>query len=177
MDNFKTALKKSSIAFEKHFRGPLLEILNGNFEVVEGVTKDEMAKTLDMLAGIDIWHIHKRQGVRGVASRIQYGKSWDTFTVRKTRESGAKTEYEKRIYAMKNEFLYPVLAFQGYISNDVPLSFALTKTKDIFWMIDNGYSRLKKTGKSQIGQAEFYVVDWQRMVDNKKRIEIRYLSC
>ena len=177
MDNFRTALKKSSIAFENHFRDPLLKILRGNFEVVEGVTEDEMARTLDMLAGIDVWHFDKRFGVRGVASRIQYGKSWDTFTVRKSRESGALTEYEKRTYAIKNEFLYPVLTFQGYISNDVPLSFALTKTKDIFWMIDNGYSRLKKTGKSQIGQAEFYVVDWQRMVDNKKRIEIRYLSC
>lgn len=174
MDDFKTALKKSSIAFKKHFRDPLLKILKGKFEVVEGVTKDEMAKTLDMLAGIDIWHFDEKFGVRGVASRIQHGKSWDTFTVRKTRESGAKTEYEKRTYAMDNEFLYPILTFQGYISNNAPLSFALTKTKDIFWMIENGFCYLKKTGKEQDGQAEFYVIDWKNMVKNKKRIEIRY---
>lgn len=175
MDDFKIALKKSSVAFEKHFRKPLLDILHGGFEVVEGVTKDEMAKTLDMLAGIDVWHIDNRFGVRGVASRIQYGKSWETFTMRKSRESGAKTEYEKRKFAMKNDFLYPVLTFQGYIDHgDIPLSFALTKTKDIFWMIENNHFRLQKTGNEQVGQAVFFVIPWKEMIKNNRQIETRY---
>lgn len=133
--------------------------------MVEGVTKYKMAKTLDQLAGIDLWYFNSL-GVRGIANRIQFGdKNWKTFTIRKNRESKAKTEYEKRSNAIKKEWLYPVLTIQGYFNEQTNkiLGFAIAKTKDVLWMIDNGHCTTRKTGKSQIGQAEFYVVKWEEM--------------
>ena len=173
MDNFKTSLKKSSFAFEKYFKKAVLEVFKGDFEVVEGVTSYKMAETLDQLAGIDLWYFNTTRGIRGVANRIQFQTHcWATFTVRKTRASGAKTEYEKRKYAIENDWLYPVLTLQGYIDGSKILGFAIAKTEDIIWMIDNGYSRIQKTGKSQIGQAEFYVVSWEDMKKQNKNIYI-----
>jgi len=161
LDNFKTALKKSSSNFNCFFKDAVLEVLGGEFEVVEGVTQYKMAKTLDMLAGIDLWHFNTKHGIRGVANRIQYGKCWETFTIRKSRDSGVKTEYEKRKFAIENEFLYPVLTLQGYLSYDnVLIAFAIAKTKDIIAMIDNGFCTVKKTGEEQKGQADFYIIQW-----------------
>ncbi len=171
MDNFATALKKSSINFENYFKEAVLVVLGGEFEVVEGVTKYQMAKTLDMLAGIDLWHFNTKHGIRGVANRIQDGKNWRTFTVRKNRDYGintkkksVKTEYEKRKSAIEGDFLYPILTLQGYLSyENKVLGFAIAKTKDIIAMIDSGYYKINRTGPLQDGQAEFYIVSWDDM--------------
>ena len=173
MDNFKTSLKKSSVAFEKYFKEAVLKVFKGDFEVVEGVTKYKMAQTLDQLAGIDLWYFNTNVGVRGVANRIQFqNKCWRTFTVRKSRASGAKTEYEKRKHAIEKDWLYPILTLQGYILADKPLCFAIAITEDIIWMIDNDYCKIKSTGKDQIGQAEFYIVKWADMQKLEKNIYI-----
>jgi len=173
LDNFKVSLKKSSLAFEKHFKKAVLEVFKGEIEIVEGITKDKMALTLDRLAGIDLWYFNTKMGVRGVANRIQFGgKCWATFTVRKSRASGAKTECEKRKYAMENGWLYPILTLQGYLDGDRVLGFAIAKTEDIMWMIDKGHSKVRKTGKAQVGQAEFYVVTWANMQEHNKNIYI-----
>ncbi len=175
MNDWQHQLKKSSLVFNQYFKNLILEIFNGDFEVVEGVTKYEMAKTLDQLAGIDLWYFNPKYGIRGVASRIQFGnKNWRTFTVRKNRESQVSTEYEKRSQAIKKEWLYPILTIQGYFNeqNNTVLGFAIAKTTDILWMIDNGYYYLRKTGIEQIGQAEFYVVKWDEMKGKNLNITI-----
>ncbi|MCK4328756.1 hypothetical protein KAX02_02830 [candidate division WOR-3 bacterium] len=56
--------------------------------------------------------------------------------------------------------------------NNKSLCFAIAKTEDIIWMIDNNYCKIQKTGKEQIGQAEFYVVKWDKMKELKKNIYI-----
>ncbi|NHZ84874.1 MAG: hypothetical protein GWP19_03225 [Planctomycetia bacterium] len=165
MDNFETQLKRSSITFDTYFKNAVLEIFKGEFEIVEGITESKMAQNLDQLAGIDLWFLNTNRGIRGVANRIQFQeKNWRTFTVRKSRESGVKTEYEKRKYAIEHDWLYPDITLQGYINkkNEV-LGFAIAKTKDIIYMIDNGLCHENKTGKDQIGQAEFYIIDWDKM--------------
>lgn len=176
LDDWEQQLKKSSMVFNEHFKDDILRIFHGDFEVVEGVTKYEMARTLDQLAGIDLWHFKPKQGIRGVANRIQFGpKNWRTFTIRKSRASGAKTEYEKRKYAIDNEWLYPILAIQGYFDEEknIAIGFAVAKTVDILWMIDNDRCYTNNTGKNQVGQAEFYVVNWDDMKREGKAIYIQ----
>lgn len=175
MLDFAKSLSRSSRQFREVLEKELQQILKGKFEVVEGITIDEMAKLLDTLSGIDVWHINNLRGIRGVALRIQTGdKNWHTFTVRNKRKSGAKTEYEKRKYAIQNGYLYPYLSIQAYISkNDKLLSFAIAKTEDIMSMIEQGFYKNKKTGKEQIGQAEFFVIDWYQMKEKGYKIVIR----
>jgi hypothetical protein len=156
------------------FIKPVLEMkLDGDLITVEGNTLDETAKMLDALAGIDLWYAN-REGMYGIASRIQRGKAWRTFTVRKSRESGAKTEYEKRKWAMDRGYLYPRVTFQAYIG-DADVCMAIAMTEDIFACIDRGLCLTRKTGDHQKGQAYFYVISWDDMKDNNYRIsELNY---
>jgi len=175
MLNFIGALSRSTQQFKGVLEAELQQILKGEFEVIEGVTVDHLAKLLDMLAGIDVWHIDKVNGIRGVALRIQTGdKDWHTFTIRATRDNGVKTEFEKRSYAIEHGFLYPYLTVQAYITKDNKLvSFAVAKTKDIIDMIKTGHATMRHTGQEQIGQASFYIIDWYDMKKCGYKIAIR----
>jgi len=168
-------LNKSTTLFDRVLKPRLKEVMGGHFKVVEGITINEHAKKLDRFAGIDLWHIDEEKGIiRGVASRIQFSDTnWGTFTVRKERDSGTKTEYEKRKYAIEEGALYPSHTLQAYISDDEEIvSFAIAKTEDIIEMIDIEHCDVKHTGNDQKGQASFYVVKWQDMRDNNYPIYI-----
>jgi len=90
----------------------------GEFRPVESVTADDFSKSLDMLAGIDAWQVITDIGIRGLASRIQWGpRAWRTFTIRERRPSGAKTELEKRTTSSADHgFIHPHLTVQAYIT-------------------------------------------------------------
>lgn len=156
-DNFTITFQKS-LDYQKIIKPLLEKVLKGELITVEGETLNETAKLLDTLAGIDLWFANKEKGMRGIASRIQYGKNWRTFTIRLERDSGAKTEYEKRKYAIDNDYLYPVITYQAYLCEDGKMAIAMTK--DIIDYIDKGLAYIRHTKDDQQGQASFYVVDW-----------------
>lgn len=110
---------------------------DGIYKPVE-IIQDDIAKDLDTLCGIDIWHVIDGVGCRGIASRIQFTeKNWGTFTVRKSRASGHITEYDKRILAIKTgQFIYPYFTCQAYIYNNRFIGGSLAKTIDIFTAIE-----------------------------------------
>lgn len=96
-------------------------VQDGRIEPVETTAIKNLQRDLDVLAGIDAWQMVDRQGVmRGIASRIQWGdKSWDTFTLRKDRPNGSRTEVEKRMaaYTKPDEgWLMPTLTVHAYIT-------------------------------------------------------------
>lgn len=104
------------------------------------------AAELDVLAGIDAWHVIENEaGLRGIASRIQWGdRDWSTFTVREHRPNGAATELEKRQKAViyrDRGLLYPYLTVHAYMT--LPrrqgrlLSASIVKTDDLYGHIFN----------------------------------------
>ena len=168
-------LRKSSKQFKDIIIPELIKIFSDSqYEIVEGVTIEEFAKMLDTLAGIDVWQIEKNRGIRGIASRIQPSDyNHKTFTVRKERESGASTEYEKRKFAIENDYLYPYFTLQAYLTKDGKLlDFACAKTTDVMDMIDKGLCYVNGTNEDKIGQATFFVVDWDEMIKNGYQIYI-----
>jgi hypothetical protein len=138
---------------------------NGKLLQMEGRPDTELARTLDMLAGIDGWHIHSH-GMRGIASRVQEtDKSWDTFTVRMARDSGAVTEFEKRRLAISESnrgWIYPALTVQAYAKtkNGPVFSCGIARTKDIIEFIERDLHEhpLKRTTN-----ACFAVCIWEKM--------------
>jgi hypothetical protein len=93
--------------------------LSGQVIPVEAVTADEMRRYLDMLAGIDLWLVEAKTGISGLASRIQWASSsYDSFTVRESRYTGAETELKKRLRAILSggRYLYPYWSCQAYIT-------------------------------------------------------------
>lgn len=101
-------------------------------------TDNNILQMFDKFSGVDAIQITKDNQIRGVAMRVQYGNAWNTFTIRYKRTSGAKTEYEKRVEALKNEKAYPHLTVQCYLSNDGNeiLSVGIIRTRDLYEQIE-----------------------------------------
>ena len=142
----------------------------GRILPVEG-DPNEICHILDLTCGTDYMQIYDDKDiVWGIASRIQTydpdrGRPFNTFTIRNKRESGQKTEYEKRRDAINRGGIYPYLTMQAYVnarSGEID-SLAITKTTDLMDFIIKKNPEVKHTGDEQIGQAEFFVVRWYEM--------------
>lgn len=166
--DFETALSKSAEDFDRLIRPIAARVLRGRFGIVEADATSELAHSLDVEAGIDMWFVRDGTGIRGVANRVQWSdRYWRTFTVRMSRESGASTEYEKRVHAMQHEWLYPVLTMQSYITEDRQrlLGFGVMRTRDLMKFVRDGVGYERQTGAAQIGQATFWVVPWDTVAE------------
>lgn len=135
----------------------------GELMQMEGRPDQELASQLDMKAGVDGWQLHA-EGMRGVASRVQVGSAWNTFTIRKSRTSGAATEFKKRATAITTgRWLYPIITIQAYLVTwEGPVrSIGVARTADIIAFINDGHAFTRHTTN-----AAFYVVPWSRMAEH-----------
>ena len=174
-DRVMTDMRKS-MEYVKVAQPILKKLLHGGeIMPVEG-DDNEVCKMLDMTCGTDYFHVYADRGlVWGVASRVQeYDPDKDfcnkgpfnTFTIRKERASGARTELDKRRYAIKKGGVYPFLTMQAYINIKTGKieSLAVVKTTDLMEYIDKGSAEERHTGKDQHGQAAFLFVPWDALI-------------
>jgi len=133
----------------------------GELMRMEGRPDTQLAKELDMRAGIDGWHLHS-DGMRGIASRVQIGHDWRTFTIRMSRESGVATEYEKRQRSLADGrgWICPAVTIQAYAATeDGPvLSVGIARTADVIAYIAAGLHTLNR-----VADAIFAVCPWGAM--------------
>lgn len=135
----------------------------GRILPVEG-SDDEVCKMLDVTCGTDYFQVYDKSGlVYGVASRVQYTKNYRSFTIRKARQSGVETEFEKRKRAVERGGIYPVLTMQMYTDGQKIHGLAIVKTVDLIAFVDRGCAVERKTGTDKVGQASFYVCYWDDM--------------
>jgi hypothetical protein len=179
MADFATDMGWSTTAFES-LVWPLCSpyVDGGDLLQMEGAGNGHLARELDMRAGIDGWQLHPR-GMRGIASRVQAGRTirdprtgstWDTFTIRRSRDSGAMTEYEKRLEAVTTgRWLYPHLTIHAYLeAKDGPVaSVGIARTEDIIGFIEDGHASTNRTTN-----ASFYVVPWCEMRSRGYKVKI-----
>jgi phage baseplate assembly protein gpV len=106
----------------------------GELIPVEGVTDDYMANLFDQKAGVDAWQVTDK-GIRGIASRVQNARAYASFTVRKTRTSGATTEWEKRVNILNDNcksWIWPSLTVQAYVIKERFQYAAIVDTADLY---------------------------------------------
>lgn len=148
---------------------PILEQVykNSRYICLETINQ-EFAKDFDVRAGIDAWQIIDDK-IRGIGSRIQHGVlgkkdstgniyPYDTFTIRIRRDSGAKTEYEKRKEVINNNegWIYPYFTLHAYTDeNDNLLQFALAETTDLIDIINNKKHKERRTNNATFGYIEW----------------------
>ena len=142
---------------------------------VEGVNND-VCKLLDLTCGIDYLKVTDKAGnVSGIANRIQWiDPPWppfNTFTIRKGRESGVETEFTKRKKAIDNGGLYPYLTMHTYVEAGTErlLSLAVAKTTDIIDYIIKHKPEERYSVDSK-GKAWFYFCPWADMIDKGYRV-------
>lgn len=163
--NWKDDLKKSHSAFMKIILPEIREYIEGGRIIsIEIIQDSYLANDLDRECGIDAWQKIEGKGCRGIASRVQFGEiDYKTFTIRKSRDSGTMTEYQKRKLAIETgKYIYPYWTCHGYIHNDKLLSAGVCRTIDLFNAIEDGYYSIKRTSN-----ATFYVVEYKEIQNVK----------
>ena len=162
------AMSESQAAFHNLVVPPLLNLFGGGTVLpVEGAV-GELEQKLDREAGIDSVMFSER-GVYGIASRVQFDENYRSFTVRKKRRSGKQTEWEKLLQAKLSGAMTPSLTVQAYIdrTNMRLLDAAVICTPDLVRWIENNPCKTRTTGWDQHGQADFWVVPWAKLRNNK----------
>lgn len=136
----------------------LKKVIQGNIYTIESI-KDELYIKLDEKCGID--YIRENDsGLQGIAARVQWGNDWNTFTIRKKRHTGSKTEYEKRLEQIKNGYFYPYFTLQAYFDNREEnnlLSLAIMRTIDLYNFIENNPDKVH----SNKSDNDFIFVRWE----------------
>jgi hypothetical protein len=168
-------LDKSTKLWQKHV-WPLVHghLGGGDLLRLEGLG-EKTAYLLDVHAGIDGFQVHRQNGLRGIAHRAQVTpKPYNTFTVRMARESGAATEFAKRVQAIQSNvgWLYPAITIQAYAQTwDGPvLSVGVAYTSDIMQCVLDGVYAVRQTFAR--GAATFAAVSWAEMKKNGYRIAV-----
>jgi hypothetical protein len=159
LSEWKKDLSKSNRAFLS-LVWPVIQRKCGGGEIkpVEVLADNDLALDLDRNCGIDIWQSVDGVGARGIASRVQFTeKNWQTFTVRKSRASGARTEYAKRLSAIESggRFIYPYLTSQAFVDATQLVGVGVARTVDIFDAIKRGKAYINQTDN-----ADFFCVRW-----------------
>jgi len=135
------------------YGGANLLSVEGDFGVV--------SRQMDMTSGIDAF-IMGEGGMQSIASRVQRCNPfnpWNTFTIRAARNTRAKTEYEKRIIALNNESLLPMVTMQAYVSCDEKFTSASAiKTEHLYRFIEEHPEKVKT---NRACNAIFKYVRWR----------------
>jgi len=174
VDNWEIDLNKSARAFHTHIRPIFIDLCGGEIIHTEALDDCSFSRHLDIHSGIDAWHVHPDHGARGLALRVQSMEyPFHTFTIRKSRNSGTKTEYQKRKEAIEKGWLYPHLTIQGYVSSfddeGELLCFAIGRTSQLLERIDaletlrstqGEYAVLEDCYTDSTYNADFYVIHW-----------------
>lgn len=106
---------------------------------------NEVIKLLDVKSGIDFIMNIKNGGIKTLANRVQTSdKSWDTYTIRYKRKTGNETEFDKRIFDIENDYLYPHYTMQSYIKDGCVLNYDIIETKKLFEYIELNIENIKK---------------------------------
>lgn len=159
---------------------------NGQLVPVESVSARGFTKELDTLAGIDAWQVQSEKGIRGIASRVQWapfktrdGRPYDSFTIRKARESGVMTEFAKRVDALdrrqREGWISPAITVQAYVSEKGYgrlLCVGVARTHDLIRAVQNGWHT--ENVVRQNGSADFYVLWWERL--RREGVQVRVWS-
>lgn len=128
-----------------------------------------LEKFLDQETGIDALIVSDDGTTYPAACRIQFGKCYESFTLRRSRPSGAPTEYDKIKNAKQADSLRPKYHIQAYITGD-KATVAMANTDDIVAYADAHPCEWLKT---QEGET-FFVIPWRKL--DKVKIEYVDLS-
>ena len=168
MPDFRSNLWDSAFDFERVVWPAVQEWCGGGTLIpVEVAQESHLATALDVLAGVDSWRV-VGGGVQGIASRVQYGHVYRTFTVRESRPSGADTELAKRVRAIlnpKEHYLFPAFTVQAYVERRRTgqlLYVCMVRTEELFRFILDSSDSLTRRRNAADGSV-FIVVECDRL--------------
>jgi len=167
-NNWSIDLNDSVKSLESIKHTFLPKLINGKIYTIEHVDND-ILMIIDKYSGIDYIR-HDNNGLQGIAARVQWGHTWNTFTIRSERHTGTKTELNKRLFQIENGYLYPEFTLQAYFDNKKDnnlLSIAVIKTKKLYELYLNKPELFNKRKSDN----EFIFIEWTKIKEFIKIIE------
>lgn len=175
----KQALSQSAADFQ-NVVWPVVSLFplvgGGMLRPVEAVATADFKDDLDLLAGIDAWQVDRGiPMMRGLASRVQWGGRYDSFSIRYRLPSGQPTEFTKRLTSIHNKgkgYLFPHFTVQAYLDQHGGnlLSCAVIETEALFLaaqemddkgIFHNSYHPDKFGIKTLPNGTEFIYLQWE----------------
>lgn len=166
-NNWTVDLNDSIKALESIKDTYLPQVISGTIYTIENQENEILIK-LDQTSGIDYIR-ENNEGLQGIAARVQWGNAYNTFTIRKTRHTGSKTEYEKRLYQIKHGYFYPYFTLQAYFDDRKDnnlLSLGIIKTLDLYYFIETNSDKVHTNNSDN----EFIFVYWHDLDKKVKTI-------
>jgi len=164
----KRDMRLSKSSFERLVWPSIGPHIGGGQSISMELSQDSELRTLfDVSSGIDAWQVSTNGGMYAIASRVQpYGRDWSTFTVRRTRASGAKTEWEKLKDACysRDGRVFPEWFIQAYTSKDgtTLLSCAAVRTVELVSHINFFCLDAFDVKRNRADGNDFWVVGWDK---------------
>jgi len=166
-NNWKVDLSDSSRALLSIRDTHLKNVIGGKIYSIESSDNDVLM-LMDQKCGID--YIRENDnGLQGIAARVQFGKAYNTFTVRSRRHTGSITEFEKRRRDVDGGYFYPQFTMQAYFadrSSIVLLSIGVVRTSDLYSFIAEHGDMVH----TRWSDNEFKFVKWADMINSGVRV-------
>ena len=132
----------------KEFTLPALKIaLQAKLVLPTERQDNELATLLDRYAGIDGVIVTVDGWAFGYSSRVQFGKNYGAFSIRRSRPSGATTEFNK----LKNPLqVKPTFHIQAFVDDEKNSAIVgIAKTIELVRYIDNHLDQWRKTSDGE----------------------------
>ncbi|MDX5584303.1 MAG: hypothetical protein QNK20_05150 [Aureibaculum sp.] len=137
----------------------------------------KLAKLFDMYAGIDYILFNKKLNkLYGVAARVNfYWKTKGCLTIRYKRNTGACTEFSKRMASIKSDdSLYPNLTIQVDSSKDnKPEGGIILRTKDLYLYLDENITDIKNKYMKTCKEGNDYLAIPFHVINSEFNIKCR----
>lgn len=171
-NNIKNDMKRSSFYFKNLIIPKIIPILEEDYKHIKYIipienSDDEFKKQIDIYSGID-YNILYENNMRGISSRVLKEQGYRTFTIRYSRHTGSKTEYEKTTTSIKDECQHSYYTIISYIDYKLLSSITgIAKTTDLMNYIEMykplDYDKMRPVylQTNQIDNNEFIVVGWE----------------
>ena len=130
-------LSRSARTFRK-FIWPTIKKSLGQGKLIDIEGQDcAISLALDYHAGGDYLQLLPDGGLRIISSRVQYGRDWQSFTIRLSRSTGSDTEFSKRKRELELGYLSPYWTCQAYMVRNQVASVGVVNTRDLFALIES----------------------------------------
>ena len=149
---------KALLAFDSFVAPALKKILGAKRIFSTELHNNGLEKFLDQETGIDALIVSDDGTTYPAACRIQFGKCYESFTLRRSRPKGTTTEFDKLNRAKKMGGLMPTYHVQAFIENDTAI-IAVAETVDLLKYIDGHKDQWRKTSEGET----FYYIPWRKL--------------
>lgn len=147
--------KFSVHAMKKYFGGAQIVPIEGR--------EDDAPKLLDRLAGIDGLIVNVNGTIDFYSSRVQIGKNYESFSLRRSRATGTKTEFVKLKQARRTGGAMPSITVQTFVDSDEKsATVGIAPTLDVLDYAEHNPDEFLGTAN-----ATFFVVPWRELAHVK----------